>query len=197
MSPSNPAGKPLPGWTAFVFVCVAACARLIPHLPNFTPVNSAALFSGSKLPNLGLAIAAPLSAMLASDLFLHITYRAGWHNTQGFHEGQWVVYLAIAMIVVLGRVLLKRPNLISVAGVALLASSLFFVMTNLEEWYRVYPHSWLGLQECFTLALPFFGYTIASDLCYSLSFFGAWSLIENRRLHGAFWPSAKSAVKSN
>ena len=49
----------------------------------------------------------------------------------------------------------------------LLASTLFFVISNLGVWYFYYPHNWGGLSTCFVLAIPFFVNAIAGDLFYT------------------------------
>jgi hypothetical protein len=63
---------------------------------------------------------------------------------------------------------------------ALLGSIQFFVITNFGFWVIndevFYPHTWQGLVKCFTMALPFFGGTLAGDLFYSLVLFGGYAL---------------------
>ena len=51
-------------------IVAAAALRLVPHPPNFTPIGAMALFSGAYLGRRWLAFAAPLGAMLLSDLVL-------------------------------------------------------------------------------------------------------------------------------
>ena len=63
-------------------IVAAAALRLVPHPPNFTPIGAMALFSGAYLGRRWLAFAAPLGALLLSDLVL------------GFYSGMWVQYLA-------------------------------------------------------------------------------------------------------
>jgi hypothetical protein len=71
-------------------ILVAAVLRLVPHPPNFTPIGAMALFSGAYLGRRALAFAAPLGALLLSDLVL------------GFYHGMATVYASVALIVVLG-----------------------------------------------------------------------------------------------
>ena len=44
----------------------AAALRLIPHPPNFSPIDAMALFGGAYLGRRALAFAAPLGAMFAT-----------------------------------------------------------------------------------------------------------------------------------
>ena len=52
------------------WIGLAAAARLLPHPPNVTPVAAMALFAGCYLPDRRWAYAAPLLAMLLTDLVL-------------------------------------------------------------------------------------------------------------------------------
>jgi len=74
------------------------------------------------------------------------------------------VYLAFVGVTVLGF-LLKKMNISSV----LLSSLLFFVITNLAVWFMHYPLTAEGFTTCFTLAIPFFGYSIVGDLFFSIT----------------------------
>ena len=49
-------------------ILAAAALRLVPHPPNFSPIDAMALFSGAYLSrrSIALALAAPLAAMLLS-----------------------------------------------------------------------------------------------------------------------------------
>ena len=48
----------------------AALSRLIPHPPNFSPVEAMALFGGAYLARRWMGVALPLIAMLLSDIAL-------------------------------------------------------------------------------------------------------------------------------
>src|SRR5438067_5866205 len=77
-------------------IVVAAALRLVPHPPNFTPIGAMALFVGAYFGRRALAFAAPLGALLLSDLML------------GFYHGQATVYFSVALIVMIGMVALSR-----------------------------------------------------------------------------------------
>lgn len=57
------------------------------------------------------------------------------------------------------------------------SSVFFFVVTNFAVWLEgsLYPRTLVGLQQCFTLALPFFRNTLLSDLIYTASLFGLYA----------------------
>src|SRR5690349_1420129 len=115
---------------------VAAVLRLVPHPPNFTPIGALALFSGAYRGRPAVAFAAPLGALLLSDVVL------------GFYHGMATVYASVALIVVLGAMALKRVSPIRVGASALAGSVLFFVITNFSMWLfsGFYPRTIAGLE---------------------------------------------------
>src|SRR5947209_16735152 len=102
----------------FSAILAAAALRLVPHPPNFTPIGAMALFGGAYFRRRALAFAAPIGALLLSDLVL------------GFYHGQATVYFSVALIVMIGMVALRRLSPLRVGAAAVLSSILFFVITN-------------------------------------------------------------------
>ena len=134
----------------FGLILIAILTRLLPHPPNFAPITSIALFSGFHFSNKRIAILIPLVGMFLSDIFL------------GLHSLIPVIYLSFILISV-KSFYIKALSFTNV----LLASTLFFVFSNLGVWYFYYPHNWGGLSTCFVLAIPFFVNAIAGDLFYT------------------------------
>jgi hypothetical protein len=134
----------------FGLIFIAILTRLLPHPPNFAPITSIALFSGFHFSNKRIAILIPLVGMFLSDIFL------------GLHSLMPVIYLSFILISVMSFYI-KNLSFTNV----LLASTLFFVISNLGVWYFYYPHNWGGLSTCFVLAIPFFVNAIAGDLFYT------------------------------
>lgn len=138
-------------------VLVLVVARLLPHPPNFAPVAALALFSAAAFSKSWYGILITFSAMLISDLII------------GFHSTIWIVYLSLGLNILLGLGLRKRISAFRVLGFTLAGSLQFFITTNFAVWLTsgMYSHNFAGLIECYTLALPFFRYTVSSDLLYS------------------------------
>jgi hypothetical protein len=149
-------------------IVAAAALRLIPHPPNFTPIGAMALFSGAYLGRKPLAFAAPLGALLLSDLVL------------GFYHGQATVYFSVAVIVMIGMVALTRKSPLLVGAAAILSSILFFIITNFGMWLfsGFYPRTLAGLEACYVAAIPFFQNTVAGDLFYAALLFGGFRIAE-------------------
>jgi len=134
----------------FGLILIAILTRLLPHPPNFAPITSIALFSGFHFANKRLALFVPLIAMFISDLFI------------GVHSLMPVIYLSFLLISILSFYIKS----LSISNVVL-ASILFFVMSNLGVWYFYYPLTWAGLTSCFVLAIPFFVNALAGDFFYT------------------------------
>ncbi|HEY7959294.1 MAG TPA: DUF6580 family putative transport protein [Sphingomicrobium sp.] len=149
-------------------IVVAAALRLVPHPPNFSPIDAMALFSGAYLGRRALAFAAPLGALLLSDLVL------------GFYHGQATVYFSVALIVMIGMTALTRVSTLRVGAAAIASSILFFVITNFGMWMfsGIYPRTFAGLEACYVAAIPFFQNTVAGDLFYALLLFGGFRIAE-------------------
>ena len=147
------------------FILIAVCFRLIPHPPNFTPVTSLALFSGIMFQRKWLSILVPIVAMLLSDLVLGFGMISLW------------VYATFMLVTISGWVL-KQMNVKSI----LVSSMIFFVVSNFGVWVLGYPHTIEGLLMCYTLAIPFFGYSIIGDLCWGLLIKQSYKFVENKVL---------------
>jgi len=147
------------------FMLIAVLFRLVPHLPNFTPVTSIALFGGLYFSNKTLAYVAPLFIMVLSDLFL------------GFHSISIVVYAAFLFVSFIGTQS-KKPSVFAI----LLSSLSFFVITNFGVWLISYPKSWVGLVECYTLAIPFFRNSLLGDFFYSGLMVYGFNFVQKRYL---------------
>lgn len=156
-----------------LLIVLAALSRLLPHPPNFTPVEAMGLFAGAWLADRRLAFLVPLLAMALADLFL------------GLHSGMPVIYALIAFNVWLGLRLGPAPSAARIGGYGLFAATVFFVVSNFAVWAmgagHYYSQDLAGLLLCYTLALPFFGYTLAGMAVYCLLLFGGMALLQRQR----------------
>lgn len=156
---------------AVVFVALILCAavsRLLPHLPNFTPLAAVALFAGFWFANRGVAMLVPLGALVVSDLVLG-GYEIGVMST---------VYAALVLPVAMRGILRSRLSPLRVGGAAIISSIVFYLTTNLAHWLwmHTYPLTWTGLVECYVAALPFLKYQLAGDMLWSGGLFGAYAM---------------------
>lgn len=149
-----------------LLVALAAVSRLIPHPMNFAPITAIALFGGMYFDK-KYAPAVPLLALLISDYFI------------GFYDGVLWVYGSFVVSVGAGIWLRSRKSVGMIAGATIINSVLFFVISNFGVWYSeiMYPKTMAGLIECYTMALPFFRNTLAGDLLYVATMFGAYEIV--------------------
>ena len=148
-------------------VLFAVFMRLIPHIPNVTPLGALALFSGISIPGFGFLL--PLFALLISDVFL------------GFHATMPYVYGSFLIIGGMGYFLRKKVSPLFIAGASVLSSLIFFIVTNFGVWFTssLYEKSLNGLTKCYVMGLPFFRNTLIGDLFYSFIFFLGYRIIKS------------------
>ena len=163
---------------------LSALGRLVPHAPNVTPLGGSCLFAGSKISGFW-AYLLPLVVMIATDPFVG-----------GFTWSSPVIYACFLVNVWIGRRMLRNVTPIRVGAAAFLCSLQFFVLTNFALWATAvvrhdpfYSADFAGLLTCYTLAIPFWGRTLAGDLVFSGALFGLYALISRRAA-----PQAKEPV---
>ena len=151
-----------------LFIAIAAIFRLLPHLPNATPITAMALFSGVYFTNKKFAFIVPLIAMFLSDLFL------------GVSTITLFVYGAFILVSYIGI----RSNKINIKTI-LLSSISFFVITNFGVWILGYPKTLAGLMECYTLAIPFFRNALIGDFFFAGIMYFAFEFVSKKYLRTA------------
>ena len=173
-----PASGPL---LLFGMILLAALSRLLPHPPNFSPVEAIALFGGAYFASRGTAIWVPLAAMFVSDVALGVL-NGGIYAEYFLSAGFLLVYLCIALSTVLGFGLRGRVTALRVGAYSLLGSVLFFVVTNFGVWLgsAMYPKTAAGLAATYVAGVPFFQNTVAGTLFYSAVLFGAFAWLRRR-----------------
>jgi len=149
-----------------LIIFIAVSLRLIPHVPNFTPIAAMALFGGVYL-NRKYALLVPIVAMFVSDIFI------------GLYSPivMFSVYGSFLVVGLIGLWLAKRKSPANVIFAAAGSSILFFLITNFAVWFMWYPRNFVGLTTCYTLAIPFFRNTLLGDLFYTGAFFGGYELV--------------------
>jgi hypothetical protein len=163
-------------------IVLAALTRLVPHPVNFAPITALALFSAIRYRGRGMALLAPLVALLVSDLAREVLYRYGLANEWGLYRGMWTVYGTTALIAILGRLARGTRSPAVIAGMTLVGSCLFFLLTNFAVWAggTMYPQTAEGLMACYVAAIPYFGNALLGDAFYATVLFGAWAVAEAR-----------------
>lgn len=162
-------------------ILAAALTRLLPHPPNFSPVEAIALFGGAYFAARSWALIVPLAAMLLSDLALGALL-GGIYADYIFGLDHALVYASIALIAVLGFGLRGRVGGARLLGYCLTGSVLFFVVTNFGAWLAspLYPATPAGLLAAYVAGLPFLQWTVLGTLFYAAPLFGGFALLRRR-----------------
>lgn len=164
----------------FAFTLVAIASRFLPHPPNVACLGAIGMFAGCYCSG-RIAWFIPAAILLCSDT---IGQLAGIPSL-GFYSPVTMicVYAAATLAVPVGRMISRSEGMGlkfagSVAGGSLVASTLFFLVSNLGVWASAwYPSTGEGLVNCYIAAIPFYGYTIAGDLFFSAIAFGGYAAV--------------------
>jgi len=134
-----------------IFLALAA-SRFIPHPPNFTSLLALSFYIPALL---GVRY---LPALIASFILTDLVI--GFHGVTLFTWGS-VIFIGLG-----SRFFLK--NIYSRVAGSLLGACLFFIVTNFGVWsLGSYGYTLEGLMMSYTLAIPFFTYTIISTFVFS------------------------------
>ena len=151
---------------AIGLMVLGALIRVTQHW-NFAPVGALSLFAGARLRG-WQAYLLPLVLMAATDPLLG-----------GYSAATPVVYASFLISVWIGSRLRNSEQPAWIGGAALAGSVQFFLITNFAAWMalpQMYPRTFAGLMQAYTVGIPFFWRTLGSDLLYAGLFFGlhAW-----------------------
>jgi len=164
-----------------VILLIVACltigilGKVLPHLPNFTPMLAIALFSGAFI-NKKWGIIVALLAMFVADIAIQMLFVAGVFPYGGFYAGQLLVYIGIAAVALIGFAMQNRVTIGTTILGALSGSLVFFILSNLGVWASsgMYPLSFSGLTACYAAAIPFFQNTLVGTLVFTPLLFGGY-----------------------
>ncbi len=162
-------------------IAAVALTRLIPHPPNFSPVEAMALFGGAYFAKRSWAVFVPLIALFISDLALGLMM-GGDYFQYFVSAGFLLVYFCIAALSLLGSGLRNKVSVLRVAGFGIAGSLIFFLVTNFGVWLGAsfYPQTAGGLMAAYVAGLPFLQNGILSTLFYSAVLFGGYDLLKRR-----------------
>jgi len=137
--------------TICIFVALAA-SRFIPHPPNFTSLLALSFYVPALL---GVRyLPALLIGFVITDLVI------------GFHEVTLFTWGSVILIGLGSKFYTK--NISNRIFGSLLGTCLFFTITNFGVWsLGSYGYTFSGFITCYTLAIPFFAYSLISTLFFS------------------------------
>lgn len=164
-------------------ILVAAFSRLIPHPTNIAPLGAMALFGGYYFTKKWQSFAVTATAWWLADLVLNnVVYRRYFDGFTLISTSFITVAISLFVIISISKLVIKRPNVLSIGTASLLSSVAFFIITNFGTFLEIYPKNWQGLTAAYTAGLPFFKNTMLGDICYSGLLFGAYFAITKNKL---------------
>ena len=127
-------------------------SRFIPHPPNFTSLLALSFYVpiifGKKF----------IPAVILS--FAITDYIIGYHSLTHWTWGSVVIIGLISQYF--------KNSIYKRVGGALSGALIFFIITNFGVWVNgSYGYSFNGLLSCYTLAIPFFTYSLISTFVFS------------------------------
>jgi len=175
------------------FVLSAAIARvlappLLGHPSNFTPIGAMALFAGAHFTERWKALLLPFLTLFISDVIIQQFFYHGQYGVL-LYEGWYWTYAAFALIVLLGRWMIRKVSAKSVLLAVVSASLAHWLITDFGTWLgggldistgKPYTADWEGLTKCYYLALPFLKDFALGAISYSAVMFGSFEWVQKR-----------------
>ena len=156
--------------TLVSIIFALAVFRLLPHLPNVSPVAAMALFGGAYFADKRMALIVPFVALLLTDFIL------------GLHNSMLFVYAGFALTVGIGMWLQHRVTATNTVLAVLLSSVAFFLISNFGTWLMggLYARTAEGLLQAYIAGLPFLQNSLLGNLVFTAIIFGGYELLKGR-----------------
>ena len=133
-------------------LAVLSVSRFVPHPPNFTSLIALSFYIPAIL---GIRY---LPALVISFVVTDVVI--GLHSITFFTWGSVIIIGLISVYF--------TSSILSRLSGALLGSLIFYLISNFGVWITgSYGYTIEGLIACYTLAIPFFGYTLVSTIVFS------------------------------
>jgi hypothetical protein len=175
-----------------LLIAVAACTRFFSAagytpLINFTPIGAMALFGGAYFSEKWKALLFPLLTLFISDLIIEQVF---YHGQYGLiYDGWYWTYGAFAIMVFLGKWIIKKVSVKNVLLAAVAVSLSHWLITDFGVWLAggldittglPYTHNLAGLIKCYYLALPFMKNVFLGTVFYGAIMFGGFELAQKQ-----------------
>ena len=136
----------------FGILIALSASRFIPHPPNFTSLIALSFYIPAIL---GIRY---LPALVMSFAVTDVVI--GLHSITFFTWGSVIIIGLISVYFTF--------SILSRLSGALLGALIFYLISNFGVWITgSYGYTIEGLIACYTLAIPFFGYTLVSTIVFS------------------------------
>lgn len=178
------------GWV-IILLAAGVGARLLPHYPNVTPLESIALLTAAYMGRKYWVVFIPLILWYVADVILNNTVlRAFYPETEGivWYSGYMLYnFISLLLIIFLGKTLLKKITITNVVMTSFISSLLFFLITNAGVWLSpgsLYPKGIEGLWMSYVAGLPFLLKSVLGNLFFSGILFGTMFVVTAWKFSG-------------
>lgn len=172
----------------FLVVAIALLAfayRLLPNVPNFSPVLAIFLFAGISMKKNWKIFLTVFGLYLLSDFILNNTILSVYFpdNEGIIWFSNYMIFTSISyfLIFFIGKRLGKASSILNVLGLTILSSVVFFLLTNIGSWvfdpFQLYQNNLGGLVSSIIAGIPFFQTSVIADICFVSIFFFIYETI--------------------
>ena len=169
-------------------VILAFAYRLIPNVPNFSPLLAVFLFAGTVMKNNWKGLLAIAGLYLVSDFILNNTiYSSFFPDQEGvIWFSNYMIFTLTSYCIVfgLGKLYGKPNSVLNIAGLSIGSSLIFFILTNTGAWifdpFHIYPNNIAGLVASLAAGVPFFQTSLFADLAFAGVFFAIFHAVKSR-----------------
>lgn len=146
---------------------------------NFSSIGAVALFGGAYFKDNLKAFAFPLLSLFLSDFVLSTTIFSKY-SSAFLYEGWYVVYFAFALMVLVGRLMLKNITIASLLASTLVIVLIHWIVTDFPIWFRnpTYTQDLAGFWLCLERAIPFEVRFLEGTVIYGAILFGAFEILK-------------------
>ncbi|QXU43789.1 DUF6580 family putative transport protein [Pedobacter sp. D749] len=146
---------------------------------NFSSIGAVALFGGAYFKDNLKAFAFPLLSLFLSDLILSATIFSKYSS--GFlYEGWYWTYIAFALMVLVGRIMLKNVSIVNLLASTLVIVLIHWIVSDIGVWYHnpAYTQDIAGFWTCLVKAIPFEIRFLEGTVIYGALLFGAFEILK-------------------
>jgi hypothetical protein len=162
------------------FMVAVAAIRIIFSLEptmspiaTFTPLGAMALFGGAYFKKNIQAYLFPLLTLWMGDIILNrVVYYSEWRL---LYDGWYFTYGAYALMVLAGRLMIKKVNVKNIVFASLVATLIHWIGTSPSCFFipnSMYPKTWDGYLASLVAAIPYERNFLIGTLAYSGILFG-------------------------
>lgn len=170
--------------TLTTIILAAAFSRVVPHMPNFSPMEAITLFAAAHFARRWQVFVIPFVAMWLSSLFIdNVIYAASNPQFVWMYSGFHWQYGSYVLIALLGIVTFRRGvSTGKIVASGLGSGLIFFLVSNFGVWLQdsLYSHDLAGLVACYAAAIPFYTGTFLGDAFYVTVLLGGYAFVQKK-----------------